>query len=83
MREPLSWALADVLVVGPGGRPPAERCAEILGRFPGASLVLVLGGCGDITAGFRDGSVVTIREPLAEGHRTRRPVRLEEGEGPA
>jgi len=83
MREPLSWALADVLVVGPAGMPPAERCAEILGRFPGVSLVLVLGVRGDITAGFRNGSMVTIREPLPHDLRAVRPSRFEDGEGSA
>ena len=35
-------ALADILVVRSDGRPPAELAAELLHRFPGARLVIVI-----------------------------------------
>ena len=50
-------------------------CAELLYRFPGARLVLVVDPGGDVTAGFR--------QAPAEGDGTRGPVLLEYLQGSA
>jgi hypothetical protein len=65
----IATALADVLVVAAEGRDPAALCAQLLDRFPGARLVLVVDAGGNVTAGFR--------QSPAEGDGTRGPVRLE------
>jgi hypothetical protein len=71
----IATALADVLVVAPEGRDPATLCAELLDRFPGARLVLVVDPRGNVTAGFR--------QSPTEDDGMRRPMRLEYLQGSA
>jgi hypothetical protein len=52
-------ALADVLLVGAGGRSPVDIFAE----FPGARLVLVVRAGSTVEAEFRDGLHVVVRWP--------------------
>lgn len=51
-------ALADVLVADQGSASAAQRCAEVLHRYPGVMVVLVVSPNGAVTAGFRDGATL-------------------------
>lgn len=68
-------ALADILVVRPDGRPAVDLGAELLHRFPGATLVVVVGVTGLVT--------VVFRELPTQGSGAGRAVRLENLQGPS
>ncbi|MGI5145372.1 hypothetical protein ACQEVC_03055 [Plantactinospora sp. CA-294935] len=48
--EPRRAALADVLVALADHRSPADRCADLFGRYPGLTLVLLLPGAVGIAS---------------------------------
>lgn len=59
--RPRSVVLADVLVVVGGGEPPSSGWyADTFVRYPGLTLLLVVGPTGEIRAHFRDGILLRL-----------------------
>jgi hypothetical protein len=57
-------ALADVLIVLGASARPAHRCADLLARYPGLTLVLVPDTAGNVIARTRDGAIVVVHRWL-------------------
>lgn len=84
-------ALADVLIAD-AAAPAAGWCAQLLRRYPGAAVVLVVSPTGVVTIGVRHAGVLTSTvehlcrwaecgEPVPHGRRVPRPERGERVEG--
>lgn len=64
--EPRRMVLADVVIVAAEERASPDRSGELFTRYPGLSLVLQTHPSGEITAGLRDGTTLTLRPSRAQ-----------------
>jgi hypothetical protein len=58
--DPRRASLADVIIMG-DDHPTGDLRGELFARYPGLTLVLMSMPAGEVTAGLRDGTTVTLQ----------------------